>query len=297
MRVICCQNCSSLGKPPAYPYEHPPTTRVQTLTIGWIYLHSGHLTGLKRSNSEAGLNQHLEQAHSWIRENGVENTDLAYGTYDKRWTKFCLSIGIEPHHARPEHVVLFMKSMTDSGLSISTINSVALSAIAGNFKLSDETSPTASKLVREAKAVVRRKAKPAGPGKLPLPPSYVVSMVKASPGGIIDDRDNFLVSLMMAGFLRESEAADLEDAEVWLDTKDGIEMLLVLVNKSKTDHERRGHTIVIGAAVTMLEACPIALYKRWKQRRNPNAKYLFHQIGSTKKLAHKTPNGIIKKLL
>jgi integrase len=199
--------------------------------------------------------------------------------------------------ARPEHVVLFMKTLTKGGLRISTINSVALSAIANDFKLLDQTSPTASKLVRQAKKVVERTAKPAGPGKLPLPPAYVVAMVESSSGSLIDDRDNFLISLMMAGFLRESEAADLEDADVWLSIQDGIEMLLVLVNKSKTDQERRGHTIVIGAASDLTKACPIALYKRWKQRRNPNAKYLFHQKGSTKKLAHATPNGIMKKLL
>jgi site-specific recombinase XerD len=227
----------------------------------------------------------------------VENTDNTYGSYNKKWTKFCRSIGIQPLHARPEHVVLFMKSMTTKGLSVSTINSVALSAIANNFKLSDQVSPTASKLVRVAKAVVRRTAKPPGPGKLPLPPSYVVDMVKASPGGIIDDRDNCLISLMQAGFLRESEAADLEDADVWIDVHDGVEMLLVLIPKSKTDKERRGHTVVIGAATTLHEACPIALYKRWKQRRNPNAKHLFHLKSSTKKLAHKTPNGIMKKML
>jgi integrase len=190
-----------------------------------------------------------------------------------------------------------MKSMTEGGKSISTINSVALSAIANNFKLSDLVSPTDSKLVRIAKKVVRRKAKPAGPGKLPLPPSYVVDIVRASSESFIDARDTCLISLMMAGFLRENEAADLEDSDVWIEHQDGVEMLLVLVNKSKTDQERRGHTIVIGAATSLLEACPIALYKRWKRCRNPNAKYLFHQKDSTNKLAHKTPNGIMKKLL
>jgi hypothetical protein len=216
--------------------------------------------GRRVAHSDIGLDHHLEEAHAWIRENGVPNTDRAYSTYDKQWNEFCLSIGIQPLLAGPEHVVLFMKNLTKGVLRISTINSVALSAIANNFKLLDRTSPTASKLVRQAKKVVERTAKPAGPGKLPLPPAYVVAMVESSSGSLIDDRDNFLISLMMAGFLRESEAADLEDADVWLSIQDGIEMLLVLVNKSKTDQERRGHTIVIGAASDLTKACPIALY-------------------------------------
>jgi site-specific recombinase XerD len=227
----------------------------------------------------------------------VASTEKTYSTYNARWHRFCLSIGIDPGSARPEHVVLFMKDLQLSGLSIATINSVALSAVASNFKLTDDVSPTSSKLVRAAKAVIKRTAKPAGPGKLPLPPSFVVRMVKSSTGSLIDDRDNFLISLMMAAFLRESEAADLEDADVWLEVHDGVEMLLVLIAKGKTDQGRNGHTIVVGAATAMPEACPIALYKRWKARRNPGAKYLFHQTGSTKKLSHKTPNGIMKKLL
>jgi site-specific recombinase XerD len=239
----------------------------------------------------------MKEAHNWINENGVISTNKAYNTYIKKWEAFCRLQDIVPILARPEHVVLFMKDLQSRGLSISTINGVALSAIASKYKLLQQESPTSSKLVRAGKAVIRRTAKPAGPGKLPLPTNFVARMVKASPGGPIDDRDNFLTSLMTAAFLRESEAADLKDSEVWLENQDGADMLLVLVGKSKTDSERRGHTIVVGAATSMHEACPIALYKKWKARRNPDAEYLFHQMDSTKKLSHKSPNGIIKKLL
>jgi site-specific recombinase XerD len=253
--------------------------------------------GLKRSTAEARLDQHLTEAHAWINQNEWESTRKTYDTYRRKWEAFCDRLGIEPLHARPEHVALFMRELQLKGLAISTINGVALSAIASSYKLLDLDSPTSSKLVRAAKAVIKRTAKPPGPGKLPLPPSYLVRMIQASSGSIIDDRDSFLISLMMAAFLRESEASDLEDADVWIEVEDGIEMLMVLVSKSKTDVERRGHTIVVGAATNLLEACPIALYKRWKMRRNPDAKYLFHHSTSSKKLSHKTPNGIMKKLL
>jgi site-specific recombinase XerD len=242
-------------------------------------------------------NQHLEEARSWIDHHAKASTSKSYAPYKARWLRFCTTLGVDPLNARPEHVVLFMKDLQISGLAISTINGVALSAIASNFKLLDQVSPTSSKLVAAAKQVIKRTAKPAGPGKLPLPPSYVVQIIRTSSGSLIDDRDNFLISLMMAAFLRESEAADLEDKDVWIEVEDGVEMLLVLVVQSKTDQDRRGHTIVVGAATTTPEACPIALYKKWKARRNINAKYLFHQASSVKKLGHKTPNGIIKKLL
>jgi site-specific recombinase XerD len=260
--------------------------------------------GDKRTAHAAGLDEreepassHRAQACDWINSNGVETTDKAYSTYQKRWIKFCLELGIEPEQALPEHVVLFMKDLRDSGLSISTINSVALSAVAANYKLSDESSPTGSKMVRAAKQVVIRTAKPAGPGASPLPPSYVVRMVEASSNKLIDVRDTFLISLMMAGFLRQQEAADLLDKDVWLEEKEEVEMLLVLVVKGKTDQGRNGHTIVIGAATNHHQACPIALYKRWKARRNAKAEYLFHQVKSPAKLSKCSPNSILKKLL
>jgi site-specific recombinase XerD len=122
-------------------------------------------------------------------------------------------------------------------------------------------------------------------------------MVAASSDELIDVRDTFLISLMTAAFLRQSEAADLRDEDVWLDEKDGSEMLLILIVKGKTDQGRNGHTIVVGEATNHQQACPIALYKRWKARRDPTAVYMFHHESSTKKLSRSSPNSILKKLL
>jgi integrase len=237
------------------------------------------------------------EAKVWIQRNGVVNTKKAYLPYHNEWVAFCKDRGVPHFPAPPELVVLFMRKLQERGLGSGTINSGALSAIAADYKLSDLLSPTRSSMVSEAKAVIKRIAKPPGKGKLPLPPSMVARMVGASTDSLIDVRDVFLIILMMAGFLRESEASDLEVKDVWLEIHDGIELLYILVVKSKTDQERRGHTIVIAPALNMLEACPIAFYKRWMKLRDPQATYLFHQKTSTKKLGHTTPNGIIKKLL
>jgi hypothetical protein len=111
-------------------------------------------------------NQHLVDARSLINNNPVASTAKSYAIYNARWHHFCLSLGIDPDSARPEHVGLFMKDLQLSGLAISTIN-VALFAVASNFKLTDGVSPTSSKLVLAAMAVMMRTAKLAGPGQLP----------------------------------------------------------------------------------------------------------------------------------
>jgi integrase len=239
----------------------------------------------------------MAEATMWIQENGVVNTKKSYLPYHNEWVTFCADRGVPHFPAAPETVVLFMKALQERHLGSGTINGGALSAIAADYKLSELLSPTSSAMVSAAKAVIKRIAKPPGKGKLPLPPSMVAQMVQSSTNSLIDVRDVFLIILMMAGFLRESEASDLEVEDVWLETHNGIELLYVLVVKSKTDQGRRGHTIVIAPAVHLLEACPIAFYKRWMKLRDPQATYLFHQKTSTKKLAHTTPNGIIKKLL
>jgi integrase len=239
----------------------------------------------------------LAEATTWIQAHPVENTEEAYSPYHNEWVTFCADLGVPHFPARPEIVVLYMKKLQERDLRSSTINGVALSAIAADYKLSELSSPTSSPMVSAAKAVIKRIAKPPGKGKLPLPPSMVSQMIEASTDSLIDVRDLFIIILMMAGFLRESEASDLEVLDVWLETHGDIELLYVLVVKSKTDQERRGHTIVIAPALNMLEACPIAFYKKWMKLRDPQAMYLFHQKTSPKKLAHTTPNGIIKKLL
>jgi hypothetical protein len=144
------------------------------------FAHTVPHIGLKRSASEARLDQLLMEAHAWIDENECEATSKTYSTYRRKWDVFCHRLGIEPLSARPEHGVLFMKELQLSKLAISTINGVALSAITSNYRLLDQDSPTSSKLVRAAKTVVRCTAKPPDPWKLPLPPSYLVQMVQAS---------------------------------------------------------------------------------------------------------------------
>ena len=264
---------------PADPEWHPPK-RLKVLPA-----------------AQAAAQARLAEAQNWILANPVPNTDSTYSSCQLQWHEFCQRHGIRPLEATEAEVVLFMKELQERGLAVGTINSVALSAIAAEHKLISSEPPTRSGLVREAKRVVARIAKQPGPGKRPLLASHVRDIVAQTGERQIEIRDAFLVTLMMAAFLRESEAADLLVEHVWLEVIDGTEVLFVLIKKSKTSPQN--HTVVVGAATANPAVCPIQQYKRWMRMRNPKAKYLFHQCTGkrTAKLGHKTPCGILKKLL
>jgi site-specific recombinase XerD len=239
----------------------------------------------------------LAEATAWIKANGVPNTVKAYGVYGRQFEAFCLLHNRAFFPAAPSTVALFMKSLQERGLAIATINGVALSAINSSYKLSEFVSPTASSLVREAKCVISRTAKPAGKGKLPLTAVMLLAIVAVAKQSLIDIRDIFMVILMMAAFLRESEVVAIRISEIWLELIDGVEVLFVLVFKSKTDHVRNGHTIVIAAATANPSICPLAWYKRWLAARNKDALYLFHNSCNSAQLSPSTPCGRVKLLL
>jgi hypothetical protein len=85
-----------------------------------------------------------------------------------------------------------------------------------------------------------------GQGKKPLLVSHVESIVSASSEKLIDVRDSCPVTLVMASFLRESEAADRLEVECWLEFVDGVQVLIILSVKFKVDGLRKGPTVVIG---------------------------------------------------
>jgi hypothetical protein len=238
----------------------------------------------------------LKEAHEWISENGMESTDSSYGTYHKQYTEHCLEEDVERFPSKPATVTTFAKKLVNKGLSISTIG-VALSAIAAEYKPYDElTSPTKSGLVGMARAVVNRKAKPAGPGKLPIPIEYLEGFAEHC----VEDRHEnalevFLMILMMAAFLREGEAANLDEADIWLERIDDEEVLYVFVGKAKNDQERRGHTIVVGKAAKHPTICPIHWFKVCTAMRPVSKKFFCRTNG--KPLNAAEPNKILKKLL
>jgi hypothetical protein len=192
-----------------------------------------------------------------------------------------------------------MMKLTHKGLAVSTINGVALSAIAAEYKPHDDLiSPTLTGIVRIAKEVVRRTAKPPGPGKQPIPVEWLILFAKHCDFNDAEQvGELFQLIHMMAAFLRESESVAFDPEEIYLEIMEGEEVLVTYVDKAKNDQGRIGHTILLGAAVHHPLLCPIAWYKLWTglMSGRPRKKFFCNPDGSAR---HTTdPNKILKKLL
>jgi len=263
----------------------------------------------QKLTSEVALEQIDEAALTvqlvkWVKEHGVVSTANTYATYIKQFRSFCEVGGLTAFPASPTSVAAFLKHLHEKGLAKSTTN-VASAAIASEYKLADEKTPTQSKLVQAVKAVIGREGKPEQP-KEPLTVELLQRIVRdTKKNSWTDTRDNFMIVLLMAAMLRESELVALrmqgENEDVWLENyKEGegteYEVLFVYVEKSKTDQERHGHTIVVGPAEDK-SICPVALFKQWKKVRWQDNPFLFHAKSADRKLSNQTPNGRLKARL
>ena len=81
--------------------------------------------------------------------------------------------------------------------------------------------------------------------KLPLQLSQLVDIAKTVNGGFEEVRNYFMMLFMTLGMMRESEAANLDFANVSVQMLGGEEYLSLLVVMSKTDQMSLGHTVLI----------------------------------------------------
>lgn len=243
------------------------------------------------------------QMMQYVQDHAVQSTKKTYESSLKSFRSFCAERQWQSFPTSPEVIATFLRFLLeDKKLSRSAINT-AKSAIASEYKLTKMESPTKDPLIKEVMKVVARST-PAAKQKKPLTIDLLKRITKDSNGSWIDRRDDFMLVLLMAGALRESEEMALRmlpgEHDVFIDTMEvkgrDTEVLFVFVEKGKTDQERKGHLIAIGPALDP-SICPIALFKQWMACRDAESKFLFHGERSTDKLNAKTPNGRLKARL
>lgn len=237
-------------------------------------------------------------AAEFIVTNTPANTRKSYKVYQDQFHDFCKRIQRVAMPAEPAVVAAFMLALHKKGLAFSTIK-LAVSAIADEYKLVKMECPTRDPLVIQLRKTLGKVAKAANP-KLPLVRDHLLRFATEDSGSLIDLRDRFLIGITMGGMMRQSETVGLRFSnavrDVWIESIGKEEALFIFVQKSKTDQERKGHTIVISAAEDK-RICVVNVFKEYSKRRNAAAEYLFHQNDSVRPLSSKTPNGIIKKWL
>jgi site-specific recombinase XerD len=249
-------------------------------------------------------------ATDWLADHANTNTKKAYETYQKQWLAWLRDNEVAQAEVAPEHVVCWMKELAERELAANTINKVALSAVADLYRYCEEKSPTRHAMVTAAKKAVGKIAGPAKQKK-PLTRQMLMEMADvnlaamhtnfaASKDNTLLARDVFMVLLLFTALLRESELVALKPDDVWeeklLVGGKEVNTLFVYVEKSKTDQERRGHTIVVAQADDP-RICPVGWFRVWSQLRSKTAPYLFHREKSDEQLARDTPNGRVKFML
>ena len=63
-------------------------------------------------------------------------------------------------------------------------------------------------------------------------------------------RDHMMYCTMFKSFGRVSECTGFGDDDIWLEKVNGEWVLVGFIEKSKTDQERRGHTVLMGEGST-----------------------------------------------
>ena len=239
----------------------------------------------------------LEEMILWVQERRPVNTSKTYATYDGQFYRWCMEQGEQYFPASELTVARFLRYLYEvRDLAASTINGPAAAAIADGYRFTSLQSPTLGGLVKATKKVIGANARPKKK-RLPLKKQHLVGMVATMPPyGYEAVRNLFLILLMFAAMLRSSEAVGLEPRDVWLDVHEGETVLYVFVDKSKTDQQRGGHTIVVGKARDQ-SVCPVFWYSCFLMLANHDATKLFHVVGGTRGLAPGSVSHILKDML
>eukprot|EP00823_Brevimastigomonas_motovehiculus_P006149 TRINITY_DN493_c0_g1_i1.p1 TRINITY_DN493_c0_g1~~TRINITY_DN493_c0_g1_i1.p1 ORF type:complete len:389 (+),score=32.54 TRINITY_DN493_c0_g1_i1:126-1292(+) len=274
-----------------------PTVNVPILPTMLQRFQFPSLTPFKPSSNANDLRAKVVD---WVVDHTPPNTIRTYATPIKEFDLFCKEKNLQQFPASDTAVAAFAIHMHEQKYASNSI-STAISAISSQYKLSTFASPTKSPLVTAVKNAIKKSSPPAQ-AKLPLTIQMLRDIAKNnwSSRKYIDIRDTFMMVLAMNAFLRESETVSLEKDDVWLDTvptNDGNkQVIFVFIEKSKTDSERRGATIVVGKCKDSL-IDPITWFEKYSRCRRSAAKQLFHHNRTIAGLKTTTPNGIVKKRL
>ena len=223
-----------------------------------------------------GYQPDLKQDDPWIRdhirfitERQPKGTSSSYNIYWKQFVLFCQMNRRSFLPAEPSTVAMFMRALLVDRLSRATITKTALAAIAERHKLAGFPSPTSEApghaLVSAMKKAITR-ATPPPVSKKPIFIHHFTKMMRVmNQDSLLDSRDMFTFIVMYLGLLRESEAINLRDDHVWFATTDqGVRVLCIWIQSSKTDQEQVGELVILEENLTDVRICPVAWFLRYK---------------------------------
>ncbi len=223
-----------------------------------------------------------DKVQQLLRASVAPNTRRAYASRLKHFFGWCEAEGVvPPFPASPETVAAYVASLAEAGTACATVDQT-MAALAAAHRAGGLTSPTESLLVRKTIKGYRREHGTAQKKKDAATLEVVKMLLAARQQEGQEDlpknvRDAAIIALGFAGAFRRSElsALDLEDLKWTL--RDGEEILLVTVRRSKTDQEGQGLVKAIFPGKEE-SASPTLLLKRWIELADIQEGPLFRDI-------------------
>ena len=227
-----------------------------------------------------GLPAYQERVRQLLCSAVAPETRRAYASRLKRFFAWCQAEGVSTAFpTSPEVLAAYVASLADSGAAPATVEQI-LAAIAAAHRAEGISSPTETLLVKKTLKGYRREHGTAPASRKDAATVEVVRMLLAATA--LDDspkniRDAAILTLGFAGAFRRSELSALNIEDLKWTVRDGEEVLIINVRRSKTDQEAQGMQKAIFPGRDEA-ASPTALLKRWLSLVEPQEGPLFRRV-------------------
>ena len=205
-----------------------------------------------------------EKVRRLIEASVASETRRAYALRLKRFVNWCNEKGLScTYPIEPEILAMYITDMVGDGLSNATITQT-MAAISTTHKAQGLISPTESLLVKKVLRGFRREYGTAHKKH----DAATVEIVRYLLNSIPNDnspknvRDKAIIALGFAGAFRRSELCAIDVEHLKCVFRGTQEILLIEVERSKTDQEGRGMTKAIFPSQDKTVS-PTELLKRW----------------------------------
>lgn len=211
------------------------------------------------------------EATRYLQQSKAENTLRAYRADWADFVAWCAQYRRPVLPASPETVAYYLAARSEE-LKTSTLQR-RLAAIAEAHKAAGAEPPNKHAQVRLVWAGIRREKGVAQNHKKPTLTRDIRCMVESLPASLLGTRDRALMLLGYAGAMRRSELVGLDLSDVAI-TEEG---LVIRVNKSKTDQEKKGRKIGIPFG-EHVETCPVRAVLAWIEEADIDEGPLFRSV-------------------
>jgi integrase len=203
--------------------------------------------------------------------------------YHSAWTKYsswCSKHGLDPFAGAAGPIPLYVTHLAETGRAVSSIR-VALAAIATAYRLAGlaldlrdpRLAPVVEGITRTLGIRPRRQATPAVPAimKAMLAQCGRDEMFRSA----LAARDRAMLLLGFGAALRRSELVALKFGDAQIVQGRGVQLL---IRRSKTDQQGRGHEVAIWANPVEPNFCPLVALEKWLAFRKSGSDFVGSEI-------------------